>query len=76
MNEWLTMISRNMQQTIDIQAFKLGENGDNRPTVNNYTITIINNKMTYHAKELVSPIEVNIIKVLSDGSALLLLETL
>lgn len=32
--------------------------------------------MTYHAKELVSPIEVNIIKVLSDGSALLLLETL
>lgn len=32
------MISRNMQQTIDIQAFKLGENGDNRPTVNNYTI--------------------------------------
>lgn len=32
--------------------------------------------MTYHAKELVSPAEVNIIKVLSDGSALLLLETL
>ena len=32
--------------------------------------------MTYHAKELVSPTEVNIIKVLSDGSALLLLETL
>lgn len=32
--------------------------------------------MTYHAKKLVSPIEVNIIKVLSDGSALLLLETL
>ena len=29
--------------------------------------------MTYHAKELVSPTEVNIIKVLSDGSALLLL---
>lgn len=24
MNEWLTMISRNMQQTIDIQAFKVG----------------------------------------------------
>lgn len=38
MNEWLTMISRHMQQTIDIQAFELGENGDNRPTVNNYTI--------------------------------------
>ena len=32
--------------------------------------------MTYHAKELVSPTEVKIIKVLSDGSALLLLETL
>ena len=32
--------------------------------------------MTYHEKELVSPTEVNIIKVLSDGSALLLLETL
>lgn len=32
--------------------------------------------MTYHAKELVTPAEVNIIKVLSDGSALLLLETL
>ena len=31
--------------------------------------------MTYHAKELVTPAEVNIIKVLSDGSALLLLET-
>ena len=38
MNEWLTMISRNMQQTIDIQAFELGENGDNRPTIINYTI--------------------------------------
>ena len=38
MNEWPTMISRNMQQTIDIQAFELGENGDNRPTINNYTI--------------------------------------
>lgn len=32
--------------------------------------------MTYHAKELVTPAEVNIIKVLSDDSALLLLETL
>ena len=32
--------------------------------------------MTYHAKELVTSAEVNIIKVLSDGSALLLLETL
>lgn len=32
--------------------------------------------MTYHAKELVTLAEVNIIKVLSDGSALLLLETL
>lgn len=32
--------------------------------------------MTYRAKELVTPAEVNIIKVLSDGSALLLLETL
>lgn len=32
--------------------------------------------MNYHAKELVTPAEVNIIKVLSDGSALLLLETL
>ena len=32
--------------------------------------------MTYHAKELVTPAEINIIKVLSDGSALLLLETL
>ena len=32
--------------------------------------------MTDHAKELVTPAEVNIIKVLSDGSALLLLETL
>lgn len=38
MNEWLTMISRNMQQTIDIQAFELGENEDNRPTITNYTI--------------------------------------
>ena len=32
--------------------------------------------MTYHAKELVTPAEINIIKVLSDGSVLLLLETL
>ena len=38
MNEWLTMISRNMQQTIDIQAFELGENEANRPTIINYTI--------------------------------------
>lgn len=38
MNEWLTMISRHMQQTIDIQAFELGENGDNRPTNIDYTI--------------------------------------
>lgn len=38
MNEWLTMISRHMQQTIDIQAFELGVNGDNRSTIINYTI--------------------------------------
>lgn len=38
MNEWPTMIDRNMQQTIDIQAFELGENEDNRPTIINYTI--------------------------------------
>mgnify|MGYP001179315684 CR=1 FL=1 len=38
MNEWPTMIGRNMQQTIDIQAFELGENEDNRPTINNYII--------------------------------------